>query len=45
MLFYLFTPLILISSSALGLLISPSWAIAPFVWVFILVPIIDLLSP
>ena len=45
MLFYLFTPLILISSSALGLLISPSWAIAPFVWVFILVPIIDILLP
>jgi len=45
MIFYLVTPLILIFSSSLGLLINPSWSISPFVWVFILVPIIDLLLP
>ena len=45
MIFYLITPLILISTSALGLLISPSWSVSPFVWVFILVPIIDLMLP
>ena len=45
MIFYLITPLILISASALGLLISPSWSVSPFVWVFILVPIIDLMLP
>ena len=45
MFFYLVTPLILISSSSLGLLISPTWSLSPFVWVFILVPIIDLMLP
>ncbi len=45
MFFYLVTPLILIASSSLGLLISPSWSVSPFIWVFILVPIIDLLLP
>ncbi len=45
MIFYLVTPLILILSSSLGLLINPSWSISPFVWVFILVPIIDLVLP
>ena len=45
MIFYLVTPLILIFSSSLGLLIDPSWSISPFVWVFILVPIIDLVLP
>ncbi len=45
MFFYLLTPLILIASSSLGLLINPSWSISPFIWVFILVPIIDLLLP
>ena len=45
MIFYLLTPLILISASSLGLLISPSWSVSPFVWVFILVPIIDLMLP
>ena len=45
MIFYLVTPLILIFSSSLGLLINPSWSISPFVWVFILVPIIDLVLP
>ena len=45
MFFYLVTPLILISASSLGLLISPSWSLSPFVWVFILVPIIDLMLP
>ena len=45
MIFYLVTPLILILSSSLGLIINPSWSISPFIWVFILVPIIDLLLP
>ncbi len=45
MIFYLVTPLILIFSSSLGLLINPTWSISPFVWVFILVPIIDLVLP
>ena len=45
MFFYLVTPLILIASSSLGLLINPSWSVSPFIWVFILVPIIDLMLP
>ena len=45
MFFYLVTPLILITASSLGLLISPSWSLSPFVWVFILVPIIDIMLP
>ena len=45
MFFYLVTPLILITSSSLGLLINPSWSVSPFIWVFILVPIIDLVLP
>ena len=45
MIFYLVTPLILIFSSSLGLLIDPAWSISPFVWVFVLVPIIDLILP
>ena len=45
MFFYLVTPLILIASSSLGLFINPSWSVSPFIWVFILVPIIDLVLP
>ena len=45
MFFYLITPLILISASSLGLILSPSWFVSPFIWVFVLVPIIDLLLP
>ena len=45
MIFYLVTPLILIFSSSLGLIIDPSWSISPFIWVFVLVPIIDLFLP
>ena len=45
MFFYLVTPLILITASSLGLLISPFWSLSPFVWVFILVPIIDIMLP
>ncbi len=45
MLVYLFFPIALILSSALGILISPNWAFAPFVWVLIIVPIIDLILP
>ena len=45
MIFYLITPLILIIGSSLGLIISPSWSISPFIWVFILVPIIDIMLP
>ena len=45
MIFYLVTPLILIFASSLGLIINPSWSISPFIWVFILVPIIDLVLP
>ncbi len=35
----------LITSSSLGILISPKWAFAPFVWVLLIVPIIDLILP
>ena len=45
MIFYLVTPLILIFCSSLGLIIDPSWSISPFIWVFVLVPIIDLVLP
>ncbi len=45
MIFYLITPLILIGASSLGLIINPSWSISPFIWVFILVPLIDLALP
>ena len=45
MLFYLFFPLALIISSSLGIFISTSWAIAPFIWVLIIVPVIDFLLP
>ena len=45
MIFYFMTPLILIFSSSLGLIIDPSWSISPFIWVFVLVPIIDLVLP
>ena len=45
MLFYLITPLILIGASSLGLIINPSWSISPFIWVFILVPLLDLALP
>ena len=29
----------------MGLIIDPSWSISPFIWVFVLVPIIDLVLP
>ena len=45
MLFYMFFPFALITSSSLGILISPSWSFAPFVWVLIIVPIIDFILP
>ena len=45
MIFYLITPLILIGASSLGLIINPSWSISPFIWVFVLVPLIDLALP
>ncbi len=45
MIFYLVTPLILIGASSLGLIINPSWSISPFIWVFVLVPLIDLVLP
>ncbi len=45
MIFYFVTPLILIFSSSLGLIIDPSWSVSPFIWVFIIVPIIDLVLP
>ena len=45
MITYYFFPLALIFSSSLGIIISPSWATAPFVWVLIIVPIIDYILP
>tara|TARA_Y100000590_G_C15593684_1_gene967123 strand:+ start:175 stop:1179 length:1005 start_codon:yes stop_codon:yes gene_type:complete len=45
MLFYFFFPIALIISSSLGILISPIWAFAPFVWVLVIVPILDLIFP
>ena len=45
MIFYLITPLILIGASSLGVIINPSWSISPFIWVFVLVPLIDLALP
>ena len=45
MIVYLFFPLALIISSSLGILISPQWAFTPFVWVLVIVPIIDFILP
>ena len=45
MLSYLFFPFALIISSSLAILISPYWSFAPFVWVLIIVPIIDIFLP
>tara|TARA_B100000700_G_C15005999_1_gene838556 strand:+ start:196 stop:1206 length:1011 start_codon:yes stop_codon:yes gene_type:complete len=45
MLVYLFFPFALIVSSSLGIIISPTWAVAPFIWVLMIVPIIDLILP
>ena len=45
MITYFLFPLILIFSSSLGLLMSPHWAFAPFIWVLIIVPILDLILP
>ena len=45
MIVYLFFPLAIIISSSLGILISPKWALAPFVWVLLIVPIIDFILP
>ena len=45
MLVYLFFPFALIISSSLGIFFSPNWAAAPFVWVLIIVPIIDIFLP
>ena len=45
MLLYFFFPFALIISSSLGILISPIWAFAPFVWVLVIIPLIDLILP
>ena len=45
MITYYFFPLALIFSSSLGIIISPSWSVAPFVWVLIIVPIFDYILP
>ena len=45
MLVYLFFPFALIVSSSLGIIISPTWAVAPFIWVLMIVPIIDSILP
>ena len=45
MLVYLLFPTVLITSSSLGILISPKWSFAPFIWVLIIIPIIDLFLP
>ena len=42
---YLFFPFALIISSSLGILISPQWTIAPFIWVLLIIPIIDSILP
>ena len=42
---YLFFPFALILSSSLGLFFSTSWAFAPFIWVLLIVPIIDFFLP
>tara|TARA_Y100001960_G_scaffold92181_1_gene99338 strand:+ start:234 stop:1241 length:1008 start_codon:yes stop_codon:yes gene_type:complete len=41
MLNYIIFPFILIITSSLCIFINPIWAIAPFIWVLIIVPIID----
>ena len=41
MLNYFIFPFLLITSSSLCIFIDPIWAIAPFIWVLIIVPIID----
>tara|TARA_Y100000590_G_scaffold434367_1_gene552480 strand:- start:1483 stop:2487 length:1005 start_codon:yes stop_codon:yes gene_type:complete len=45
MLAYYFFPFALITSSSLGLLIAPIWAVAPFIWVLMIVPTIDYILP
>ena len=42
---YLFFPFALILCSSLGLFFSTSWAFAPFIWVLLIVPIIDFFLP
>ena len=45
MLLYLFFPLALILSSSLGIFMSPVLSVAHFVWVLMIVPIIDIIMP
>ena len=45
MLVYFFFPIALIASSSFGIFIAPVWAFAPFIWVLIIVPIIDYFLP
>ena len=42
---YLLFPFALITSSSLGILISPQWTITPFIWVLLIIPIIDFILP
>ena len=45
MLVYLFFPIMLIFISSLGIIISPTWSFAPFIWVFLIIPLIDNILP
>ena len=45
MLYYLLFPLVLIIMSSLSIIISPSLSVMPFIWVLILIPIIDFILP
>tara|TARA_Y100001970_G_scaffold201932_1_gene245780 strand:+ start:4673 stop:5686 length:1014 start_codon:yes stop_codon:yes gene_type:complete len=45
MLVYFFFPFALIFLSSLGIIFSPNWSLAPFIWVFFIIPIIDNILP
>ena len=45
MLLYWLFPFTIISTSYFCVLISPKWSILPYIWVLIIVPILDLIIP
>ena len=45
MIFYWVFPFTIIATSYCCILFSPSWSVLPYVWVLIIVPILDLITP
>ncbi len=45
MIFYWVFPFTIIATSYCCVLLSPSWSVLPYVWVLIIVPILDLITP